>query len=131
MSGKGSSTKATSAGSPPAARTDWRTVVSPMLLRLLMATVAPASPAASVMSLSLRTNTPPKSAPCSPTLVTPLPRVVRGRPCSRATMSEAMLLKPRSNSPLITPGTMAAPPDPASSCRSMPRSLKNPWSTPR
>jgi hypothetical protein len=66
MSGNASSVNRTAAGSPPAFPTDWRTVVSPMLLRVLTATVLPPRSPALVMSLPSGTTTPLKSLPSSP-----------------------------------------------------------------
>ena len=77
------------------------------------------------------TTTPEKSLPASPVEEAPLVSTFSGTPFSRATMREVMLPKPNWNWPLVTPATVTAPPEPACSVRSMPRSLKKPFSLPR
>ena len=58
MSGNASSTNLTALGSPPALRTEARTVVSPMFFNVLTATVFPARSAAVCTGLSALTTTP-------------------------------------------------------------------------
>src|SRR5690349_3296710 len=73
-SGKASSRNLTDFGSPPSLRTDARTVVSPMFLRLFTDTVWPLRSLGDFSGLSALTTTPEKSLPTSPVEELPLAR---------------------------------------------------------
>ncbi|GAB3565546.1 hypothetical protein GCM10027445_11190 [Amycolatopsis endophytica] len=102
-----------------------------MFFNVLTATFLPARSAAVLIGLSGLTTTAPKSLPCMPVEELPELTTFTGRPWDWASSSDVVLLKPNWNCPLITPGTIAAPPCAVSSVRSRCCSLKNPLLTPR
>ena len=101
-----------------------------MLLRLFTDTVLPARSAGLWMSESAGTTTAPKSFSALPEVVVPLVTYCRSRPCPWATMTERVLPKAKSKSPLTTPGTAAAPPLVVWISRLSPSSSKKPCSLP-
>lgn len=70
----------------------------------------PPSSLADFSALPFGTAISAKSAPGFPVEATPLTTALTGTFLDRATSSEVMLLKPKSNCPETTPGTIAAPP---------------------
>ena len=131
MSGNGSSTNVMVDGSPPAFSTTLLTVVVLMFFSVLTATRLPARSFADRIGLSPLTMTAPKSPPSAPVDATPAATAFSGRPCELASSSDVVLLNPNWYWPLMTLGTIAAPPCAVSSVTSRPSAEKKPCLMPR
>jgi hypothetical protein len=131
MVGNGIASNFRLVGSPPALRTDWRTVVSPMFFSVLTAMVLPTRSFGVRILLPSFTTIAEKSRPDRPVEATPLATALSGAPSDCAAISEVTLANPNWYLPASTPFTIGPPPCSWTRFRSMPRLLKKPFSLPR
>ncbi len=101
-----------------------------MFFSVLVATFLPTKAFGLVRAWSFTTS-PLKSAVALPVVPLPTDTALMGRPLVCATSTEIELLKPNWYCPAATAGRIAAPPWAVCSVRSIPCSVKNPFSLPR